>query len=167
MENAKIVELVKAKFPEATIADQECRGDLQLTVNQDDFIEVMKFLHDDEQLAFDLLIDILAIDNSERRRKPRFEVVYVMISMESFDRLLVKLPVAEEEEVPTVTGIWYSADWAEREVYDMMGIRFAGHPDLRRILTWDDFEGYPQRKDFPVEGKDFDKTWDPDTIEVL
>ena len=167
MENAKIVELVKAKFPEAIIADQECCGDLQLTVNQDDFIEVMKFLHDDEQLAFDLLIDILAIDNSERRRKPRFEVVYVMISMESFDRLLVKLPVAEEEEVPTVTGIWYSADWAEREVYDMMGIRFAGHPDLRRILTWDDFEGYPQRKDFPVEGKDFDKTWDPDTIEVL
>ena len=90
-----------------------------------------------------------------------------MISMDSFDRLLIKLAVAEGEDVPTVTGIWQAANWAEREVFDMMGIRFAGHPDLRRILMWDDFEGYPQRKDFPLKGKDFDEKWDPDTIEVL
>jgi NADH-quinone oxidoreductase subunit C len=169
MENVKILERIKAKFPEAVIADQDCRGDLQITVSKDAFIEMMQFLHDDEQLAFDLLIDILSIDNSERRhrRETRFEVVYVMISMDSFDRLLVKLPVAEDEDVPTVTGIWQAANWPEREVFDMMGIRFAGHPDLRRILTWDDFEGHPQRKDFPLEGKDFDVPWDPDTIEVL
>lgn len=167
MENVKILARIKAKFPEAVAADQDCRGDMQVTVSNDAFIEVMQFLHDDEQLAFDLLVDILAIDNLERRRKPRFEVVYVMISMDSFDRLLVKLAVAEDEDVPTVTGIWQAANWAEREVFDMMGIRFAGHPDLRRILMWDDFEGYPQRKDFPLQGKDFDEKWDPDTIEVL
>jgi NADH-quinone oxidoreductase subunit C len=168
MENVKILERIKAKFPEAVVADQDCCGDLQVTVSNDAFIEVMQFLRDDEQLAFDLLIDILAIDNSARRRKPpRFEVVYVMISMDSFDRLLVKLPVAEGEDVPTVTGIWQAANWAEREVFDMMGIRFAGHPDLRRILMWDDFEGHPLCKDFPLEGKDFDEKWNPDTIEVL
>ena len=167
MENAKILEGLKGKFPEAVIADQESHGDLQVTVALDTLIEVMQFLYDDKSPAFDLLIDVLSIDNSERRRQPRFEVVYVLVSTVSYDRLLVKVPVEDGEEVPTVTGIWHSANWAEREVYDLMGIRFAGHPDLRRILTWDSFEGHPLRKEFPLLGKDFDQQWDPDTIEVL
>lgn len=167
MENAKILERLRGKFPEAVIAEQESHDDLLVTVSVDALIEVMQFLHDDEQLSFDLLIDVLSIDNSERRRTPRFEVVYVLVSTASCDRLLLKVPVDDGEEVPTVTGIWKSADWAEREVYDLMGIRFAGHPDLRRILTWDGFEGHPLRKEFPLLGKDFDKKWDPDTIEVL
>ncbi|MBN2331593.1 MAG: NADH-quinone oxidoreductase subunit C [Deltaproteobacteria bacterium] len=166
MENAKILELIKAKFPEAVIDDQDCRGDLQVTVAKDAFMEMMTFLHDDPQLSFDLLIDVLSIDNSERRRQPRFEVVYVLLSTASFARLLVKVPVPEGEEMPSVIGIWQAADFPEREVFDMMGIRFAGHPDLRRILTWDDFDGNPLLKDFPLLGKDFDEVWDPDTIEV-
>ena len=167
MENAKILERLRGKFPEAVIADQESRDDLLVTVSIDALIEVMQFLHDDEQLSFDLLIDVLSIDNSERRRTPRFEVVYVLVSTASYDRLLLKVLVDDGEEVPTVTGIWKSADWAEREVYDLMGIRFSGHPDLRRILTWDGFEGHPLRKEFPLLGKDFDQKWDPDTIKVL
>lgn len=167
MENAKILERLRGKFPEAVIADQESRDDLLVTVSVDALIEVMQFLHDDEQLSFDLLIDVLSIDNSERRRTPRFEVVYVLVSTASYDRLLLKVLVDDGEEVPTVTGIWKSADWAEREVYDLMGIRFSGHPDLRRILTWDGFEGHPLRKEFPLLGKDFDQKWDPDTIKVL
>ena len=166
MENEKILKQLKDKFPEAVIADQDCRGDLQVTVTVDALVEIMQFLHDDEQLAFDLLVDVLSIDNSERRRTPRFEVVYVLVSTAAGHRLLVKVPLADGEEIPTVTGIWHSADWAEREVYDLMGIRFAGHPDLRRILTWDSFEGHPLRKEFPLLGKDFDKKWDPDTIEI-
>ncbi len=170
MENAKIAEAVRKKFAEAVLAEQEWADDLQLVIKPEALLEVMQFLHDDEQLAFDLLIDILSIDNSQRRRKPRFEVVYVLVSTTRLHRLLVKVPLADEQEVPevsTVTGIWHAAMWAEREVYDLMGIRFAGHPDLRRILTWDGFEGHPLRKEFPVRGKDFDKQWDPDTIEVL
>ncbi|MBW1644718.1 MAG: NADH-quinone oxidoreductase subunit C [Deltaproteobacteria bacterium] len=170
MENAKIAETVKGKFGDAVLAEQECCDDLQLVIKAEALLDVMRFLHDDEQLAFDLLIDVLSIDNSQRRRKPRFEVVYVLVSTTHLHRLLVKVPVADElevPEVPTVTGIWHAAMWAEREVYDLMGIRFADHPDLRRILTWDGFEGHPLRKEFPVEGKDFDKKWDPDTIEVL
>ena len=167
MENAKILERLKGKFPDAVIAEQEFRGDLRVTVGVDVLIEVMQFLHDDEKLSFDLLIDVLSIDNSERRRQSCFEVVYVLVSTASYDRLLIKVPVDDDEEVPTVTGIWQSANWAEREVYDLMGIRFAGHPDLRRILTWDNFEGHPLRKEYPLLGKDFDQKWDPDTIEVL
>jgi len=166
MENVKILERLKGKFPEAVIADQGCRGDLQVTVGAEALIEVMQFLRDDEQLAFDLLIDVLSIDNSERRRTPRFEVVYVLVSTAGGHRLLVKVPLDDGEEVSSVTGIWHSANWAEREVYDLMGIRFAGHPDLRRILTWDGFDGHPLRKEFPLLGKDFDKKWDPDTIEI-
>ncbi len=167
MENAKILERLKGRFPEAVIAVQEFRGDLRVTVGVDVLIEVMQFLHDDKKLSFDLLIDVLGIDNSERRCQSRFEVVYVLVSTASYDRLLIKVPVDDDEEVPTVTGIWQSANWAEREVYDLMGIRFAGHPDLRRILTWDNFEGHPLRKEYPLLGKDFDQKWDPDTIEVL
>ena len=170
MENAKILETVKSKFSAAIQGEQECRDDLQLIVEAEQLLAVMQFLHDDERLAFDLLVDVLSIDNSRRNRRPRFEVVYVLVSTTHLHRLLVKVPVSDElevPEVPTVTAIWHSAMWPEREVFDLMGIRFAGHPDLRRILTWDGFDGHPLRKDFPVEGKDFDKKWDPDTIEVL
>lgn len=164
-EHAKILERISGPHPDAVTAHEDCGGDLQITVAQEGFIDLMRFLHDDDQLHFDLLIDVLSIDNSARHRQPRFEVVYVLVSTVTADRLLVKLPLAEDEDVPTVTDIWPSANWPEREVYDLMGIRFAGHPDLRRILTWDGFEGHPLRKEFPLLGKDFDKKWDPSIIE--
>jgi NADH-quinone oxidoreductase subunit C len=92
--------------------------------------------------------------------------VYVLFSLEHNRRLIVKLKVDISDTVPSMTGIWKSADWPEREVFDLLGINFSDHPDLRRILTWDNFEGHPLRKDFPLRGKDFDKKFDPDTIKV-
>ncbi len=165
MDNAGVVARIKSSFPKQIIAESEFRGEQRITINKDAMLTFMRFLHDDEELNYDFLCDIVGVDY--RPRKPRFEVVYVLFSMRDFHRLVVKLPVEEGEEIPSVIDIWKTADWQEREVFDMLGIRFEGHPDLRRILTWDDFDGHPLRKDFPLLGKDFDKKFDPDTIKVV
>lgn len=165
MDYAQVLERIQAEFPEVILEKSESRGELRITVKKDAFPELMKFLHDDAQLRYDLLTDIVAVDYMART--PRFEVIYNLFAMDDFRRLFVKLKVAEGEDIPSVIAIWKAADWQEREVYDLMGIGFTGHPDLRRILTWDNFEGHPLRKDYPLLGKDFDKKFDPDTIEVL
>jgi len=165
IENSKVLELLQGRFGEAIVESSEFKGDLTVVVALEKLHEVMQFLHDDATLHYDLLSDVVGIDR--RPREPRFEVVYVLHSMDDFKRLLVKVMVAEDEAVPTVTGIWNSANWPEREVYDLLGISFSDHPDLRRIFMWDDFEGHPLRKDFPLRGKDFEQQWDPSTIQVL
>jgi len=104
------------------------------------------------ELAFDYLVDITSIDNYGD--EPRFSLVYHLYGYGHRCYLRLKLDVSEEKgEVPTVTGVWRTADWHEREIYDMMGIRFRGHPDLRRILMWEGYPYHPLRKDFPVSGK--------------
>ncbi len=165
IDNKQVLEKLKAKFGDAVVESVDFRGDLTVVVTLDKLHDVLRHLHDDTELHYDHLSDVVGIDRMPR--EPRFEVVYVLHSMDDFRRLLVKVRVAEGEMVPTVTDIWNSANWPEREVYDLLGIGFSGHPDLRRIFMWDDFEGHPLRKDFPLRGKDFDKTWDPDTIRVL
>ncbi len=165
MENAKVVEQIKGKFADAIIEDIEFRGDLTIVVSLEKLHEIMLYLHDDESLHYDLLSDVIGIDKLPR--EPRFEVVYVLHSMDDFKRLMIKVMVDIDVAVPTVTDIWKSADWPEREVYDLLGISFSGHPDLRRILMWDDFDGHPLRKDFPLRGKAFDEKWEPSTIKVL
>jgi NADH-quinone oxidoreductase subunit C len=108
--------------------------------------------HCKKQLGFDMLLDISSVDHFGD--EPRFEVVYELYSLEQKVHLRLKGKLSEDNlEVPTVSSVWATADWHEREVYDMMGIRFAGHPDLRRILMWDGYPFYPLRKDFPLEGK--------------
>ncbi|HEY0790454.1 MAG TPA: NADH-quinone oxidoreductase subunit C [Chthoniobacterales bacterium] len=108
-----------------------------------------------EQLGFDLLLDISSVDHFGD--EPRFEVVYELYSLEQRTHLRLKAKVSEDAlEVPTVSSVWATANWHEREIYDMMGIRFGGHPDLRRILMWDGYPFYPLRKDFPLEGKPSD-----------
>jgi NADH-quinone oxidoreductase subunit C len=92
------------------------------------------------------------VDQGER--EPRFDVVYHLLNLASQERLRIKLPVADGAPVPSLAGRFKSADWAEREVYDLFGIPFSGHPDLRRLLMWDDFPGFPLRKDFPLDGGD-------------
>ncbi|MBV8376928.1 MAG: NADH-quinone oxidoreductase subunit C [Verrucomicrobia bacterium] len=105
-----------------------------------------------EQLGFDFLTDISSVDNFGD--EPRFEVVYELYSLNSNIHLRLKARVSEDHlEVPSVVHLWPTANWHEREVYDMMGIRFSGHPDLRRILMWEGYPYYPLRKDFPLEGK--------------
>ena len=117
-------------------AKEEFRGETSFTISTNDLREVAKFCRD--ELSFDYLLDITSVDNFGE--DPRFEVVYELYSMTLAVHLRLKLTVSEEVEVPTVSDIWPTANWHEREVYDMMGLKFTGHPDLRRILMWD---GYP------------------------
>jgi NADH-quinone oxidoreductase subunit C len=125
------------------------RGETTYTILPSDLRDVAKFCRDD--LSFDYLIDITSIDNFEE--EPRFEIVYELYSMMLAVHLRFKLRVSEEVgAVDTISDIWPTANWHEREIYDMMGIKFNGHPDLRRILMWDGYPFFPLRKEFPLEG---------------
>jgi NADH-quinone oxidoreductase subunit C len=125
------------------------RGQVVVVVPADTVATALQGLRDDPELAFDFLADLSAVDYLGRT--PRFEVVYQLQSIERRHRLRVKTTIdGPDPVVPTVSGLWKSALWAEREVWDMFGIRFAGHPDLRRILMYPEFEGHPLRKDYPL-----------------
>ena len=125
------------------------RGETTFVILAADLREVAKFCRD--ELGMDYLLDITSIDNFVE--EPRFEIVYELYSMPFATHLRLKLSVSEDHgEVPTVSDIWPTANWHEREIYDMMGIRFADHPDLRRILMWDGYPYFPLRKEFPLEG---------------
>jgi len=126
------------------------RGELTLRVEPGALPEVLAFLRDDPACRFTTLIDITAVDWPMRER--RFDVVYHLLSMHANQRVRVKAAVAEDAMVPSVIAVYPSADWYEREVFDMYGILFSGHPDLRRILTDYGFRGHPLRKDFPTTG---------------
>ncbi len=128
----------------------EFRGELTFTIKAEDLREVAKFCRDD--LSFDYLVDITSIDNLGE--DPRFELVYELYSLTLAVHLRLRLHTSEEEPVvDTVSDVWPTANWHEREIYDMMGIRFEGHPDLRRILMWDGYPYFPLRKEFPLAGK--------------
>jgi NADH-quinone oxidoreductase subunit C len=127
----------------------EFLGETTYTISAGDLREVAKFCRD--ELSFDYLIDITSIDNFGE--ETRFEIVYELYSMTLAVYLRLKLRVSEDEcAVDTVSDIWPTANWHEREIYDMMGIKFNGHPDLRRILMWDGYPFFPLRKEFPLEG---------------
>ncbi len=128
---------------------REFRGETTFTIPPEDLREVAKFCR--AELSFDYLLDISSVDNFGD--EPRFEIVYELYSMTLAAHLRLKLAVSEDVcSVDTVSDIWPTANWHEREVYDMMGIRFNNHPDLRRILMWDGYPFFPLRKDFPLEG---------------
>jgi NADH-quinone oxidoreductase subunit C len=164
MKPNQIIDQINKSLPGSIEEQNEYRDELQVYVKKEFFPELMKLLRNEKTFNYDLLLDIAGIDRLPD--EPRFELVYVLFSLEHNRRLIVKLKVDISDSVPSMTGIWKSADWPEREVFDLLGINFSGHPDLRRILTWDNFEGHPLRKDFPLRGKDFDKKFDPDTIKV-
>ena len=128
----------------------EFRGETTFVIVAADLREVAKVCRDD--LSFDYLLDISSVDNFGE--EPRFEMVYELYSMSLAAHLRLKMRISEEESgaVPTVSDIWPTANWHEREVYDMMGLRFADHPDLRRILMWEGYPYFPLRKEFPLEG---------------
>ena len=131
----------------------EFRGETTYTIAPADLREIAKFCRD--HLSFDYLIDITSIDNFGE--EPRFEIVYELYSMPLGVHLRLKLRVSEDVgAVNTVSDIWPTANWHEREIYDMMGLRFNGHPDLRRILMWEGYPYFPLRKEFPLEGKPSD-----------
>lgn len=116
-------------------------------------LELFTTLRDDPQLAFNMLMDITAVDWLDRR-EPRFDVVYQLVSLTYQHRLCIKIQLPEEApETDSVVSLWAAANFLEREVWDMFGIKFAGHPDLRRILLYEEFVGFPLRKDYPLRGK--------------
>ncbi len=146
--------VLESKFGSDTLKKTEFRGELTYKLPPERLKEVLAFCKD--SLSFDYLTDITSVDNFGE--EPRFELVYELYSMAHGLHLRLKTTVSEDdlEATPTVSDLWPTADWHEREIYDMMGIRFAGHPDLRRILMWEGYPFFPLRKDFPLEGKPSD-----------
>lgn len=159
---------ITAQYPDAVEEVYEFRGDTWLYIRKERLLEVCRLLHDDPDLGYLYISDITALDwlpYWEKGEKPkRFEVVYNLYSPVSFQRIFLKVRVDDGEPVPSVTGIWEGASYPEREVYDMFGIPFGGHPNLKRILMPDDWVGHPLRKDFPLGGEEIpfaQDTWGP------
>jgi len=149
--NEKILEQIKSKFLNAVLEAQEFRGELTIVFPKQRIVEICKFLKEDEFLSFDLLADLFGIDMATP--KNRFGVVYNLYSLKTKQRIRLKTFTEEENpNVPTVTVVWKTANWHEREVFDMFGIIFVGHPDLRRLYMPEEFEYHPLRKDFPLMG---------------
>ena len=129
---------------------QMVSGEQVVTISREQFVPLLEFLRDDADLQFAQLVEVAGVDYPEREE--RFEVVYMLLSLRKNHRLKVKVSTDEETPIPSATAVYSSAGWFEREVFDMYGVQFANHPDLRRILTDYGFEGHPQRKDFPLTG---------------
>ena len=145
---------LKAKFPKAVTKAKTFRGELTISIDKDYIGQVAKFLCDDKDTAFDYLSDLCGVDKSRLGSSDTFEVVYHLYSIKQNHRVRLKVEIpASNPSIDTVTDVWKTADWHEREAYDMFGIIFEGHPNLERILTPEGFEGYPLRKDFPLKGR--------------
>jgi NADH-quinone oxidoreductase subunit C len=148
---AGVVDRLKARFGEKSFETSEFRNELTIIVPKGQIVEVCRFLKEDTELRFDFLADLCGIDMNTPQK--RFGVIYNLYSLASKQRIRLKTFTEEEDpKVPTVTGVWGTANWHERETYDMFGIVFEGHPDLRRVYMPEDFEHYPLRKDFPLMG---------------
>lgn len=127
-------------------------GDATLRVRREAIVPVLRFLRDDSECAFEILSDLCAVDLLTLGETPRFEVVYHLFSLSKGHRVRVKARVPEDDcEIDTAVDVWPGANWMEREVWDLYGIRFAGHPDPRRLLLYEEFEGHPLRKDYAKE----------------
>ncbi|MFG0327895.1 MAG: NADH-quinone oxidoreductase subunit C [Phycisphaerales bacterium JB037] len=161
-----VLPLLKEAFPAAKLRATEFRNQTTVVVEPKDLHAVMKFLRDADGARYNFLSDVVGVDylNYPAKTLGRFAVVYLLISHERDDRLTVKtfldpsIPTDGIEADPalvvdSVTDLWPGAEWPEREVFDMFGIRFRNHPDLRRILTWEDYPGHPLRKDYPLRGR--------------
>jgi NADH-quinone oxidoreductase subunit C len=148
MTNTEAIAAIGERFSIAKTT--EFRGETTFVVERESIRNIAAFCKD--QLGFDYLVDLSGVDNFGS--EPRFEIVYELYSMARGQHLRLKISVSEDKlEAPTVSDIWATADWHEREAFDMFGIKFSGHPDLRRILMWDGYPFFPLRKDFPLGGK--------------
>jgi len=143
---------LKEKFPDSIVDTHSFRGDETATVKKEKIVDICKFLRDDNELLYNFMMDITAVDYYGR--EPRFEVVYHLYSLKYNRRVRIKVPVPESDcTVDSIISVWIGADWFEREAYDLYGIIFKGHPNLKRILLYEGFEGHPLRKDYPVKGR--------------
>ena len=148
----RVLERLSAQFGERILETTDFRGDDTAVVAAADWLEVAQFLRSDRQCAINQFTDMTAVDYPEREPElPRFDVVLVARSMEQRHRIRLKTRVEDGQALASLFPVWAGANWAEREIFDMFGIRFDGHPDLRRILMYEEFVGYPLRKDYPID----------------
>jgi NADH-quinone oxidoreductase subunit C len=155
MDSLQISKVIEEHFPGQVLGAATHAGQVGVMIRKERVQDICRHLRDAPLLKMDLLVDLTAVDYSQYPGDagPRFEVVYNLISTVYLHRIRLKVRVSEEyPRVDSVSSVWQTANWHERETYDLMGIIFDGHPDLRRILTPDDFEGHPLRKEYPVKG---------------
>ena len=155
---------IAASMAGSVLGHDIAHGELSVKIKHDQIASVLTFLRDDPRCKFTTLIDICGADYPER--ECRFDVVYHVLSMQLNHRVRVKLETDDEQPVPSVAGVFPCADWFEREAFDMYGILFSGHPDLRRILTDYGFQGFPLRKEFPLSGT-VEVRYDPEQQRVV
>lgn len=141
---------LKETFPSAVLQALSYAGEATVVVERAEIVPILRFLHDDPRCQLTLLTDQTAVDWPKREK--RFDVVYHLVSIPTAQRLRVKIHVADGETVASGTAVHHAAEWHEREIFDLFGIPFDGHPDLRRILLPDDWKGHPLRKEYPLEG---------------
>ncbi len=152
-----IIAKIKSRFGDAYQAEQRFRNELSIWLDRRAFPDALRFLKTDPDLHYEFLTDITAVDRHTHRApgEPRFEVVYILYSPTFNRRILVKVRIDEEQKIPTATTVWRGANFMEREVFDMFGVIFDGHPNLERLLTPDGWLGHPLRKDFPTQSAQF------------
>ena len=148
----KLTMLLKDKFPNAVTEFHAHRGDETVVIERDSFESVCRFLRDDSRCSFEIMMDLTAVDRFEMNEPPRFEMVYHFKSLTHARRIRLKVRLVEDDcKIASIHHLWKAVDWYERECFDMFGIHFEGHPDLRRILMYEEFEGHPLRKDYPID----------------
>ncbi len=153
LDDNPVIARLREAFGEAIIATHAHRGDVTAVITPDRYKDAIRLLKTDAELAFDFLTDLTAVDRLKLKKKPRFEVVVHLYSRKNNSRFRVKTRPANDRqpEVDSIVDIIAGANWPEREVFDMFGIRFTGHPNLKRILMYEEFVGHPLRKDYPVD----------------
>lgn len=145
-----LLQRLREKLGDAVVSTHEFRGDRTAIVDRASLTDACTWLRDDPENGFDMLVDLTAVDYLGRQ--PRFEVVYHLYSVEKNHRLRIKVPLdGDDVKIPSVVPIWSGANWLERECWDLYGIEFDGHPELKRIYLYEEFEGHPLRKDYPKE----------------
>ncbi len=148
----RLIDLCKRKLGDTVLSAHEQHGDETVVIRKDALLTVLRWLRDDDAMKFDFMMDLTAVDYlGTRARSERFEVVYHLFSLKNNHRLRVKTLVADDDPVTeSVVTVWVAANWFEREVWDMYGIIFKGHPNMKRILLYEEFEGHPLRKDYNI-----------------
>jgi len=141
---------LKEKFGEDVLGVHDQHGDETIVIKPAALIKIAQFLRDDADYDMNFLMDLTAVDGLRLGWNPRFQVVYHFFSLKYSHRLRVKVPAADGGSVPSLTGLWSIANWFERECWDLLGIKFDGHPNLKRILMYEEFVGHPLRKDYPI-----------------
>lgn len=156
-DQSQVVEKFRARFGAGLLETQSFRKQLSIWVRKEETLEALRFAKTDPHILCEMLTDLTAVDYYEKRaqNEPRFEIVYNLYSLTFNRRFFLKVGVEEGESLPSATVVWRTANYLEREVFDLFGIRFAGHPNLERILTADGWIGHPLRKDFPTQSDQF------------